>query len=142
MGRRAVLARWARFGAGGAINTGFSYGLYLLLALALPYQLAYLLAYAAGVVFSYWFNAVVVFRVPLSWAGFLAFPVVYAVQYLISAALLGLLVEWLRVPHKLAPLAVAVCMVPLSYAISKLVLAWAARRAAPGPANITTTEMK
>ncbi len=126
-----MLERWGRFLVGGAINTGFSYVLYLLLALALPYQLAYLLAYAAGVVFSYWFNAVVVFRVPLSWKGFLAFPVVYAVQYIISAMLLGLLVELLHVPHKLAPLAVAACMVPLSYLISKVVLAWSARGAAP-----------
>lgn len=135
-----MLARWARFVVGGVINTGFGYGLYLLLALALPYPLAYLLAYAAGVVFSYWFNAVVVFRVPLSWAGFLAFPLVYAVQYLISAALLGLLVEWLQVPHKLAPLAVAACMVPLSYVISKLVLAWSARRSAAAAGTLHTTE--
>lgn len=123
--------RWLRFLVGGAINTGVSYGIYYVLSLALPYQLAYLIAYALGVVFAYWFNAVVVFRTPLSWKGFFAFPLVYAVQYGVSAVLLGVLVEVAGMPAKLAPLAVAVCMIPLSYTISKLVLAWSHKRPAP-----------
>lgn len=114
--------RWLRFAAGGAVNTGASYGIYLLLHLVMPYQAAYLLAYAAGVLFAYWFNSVFVFHTPLSWRTLFTYPLVYAVQYLLSAALLAVAVEGLRLPSGLAPLLVAACMVPLSYLINKMAL--------------------
>jgi putative flippase GtrA len=114
--------RWLRFIIGGGINTGFSYLVYLGINAILPYHVAYLIAYAVGVVFSYWFNARVVFRVPLSWKGLAAYPVVYIVQYLVSALCLGGLVEFFQISELIAPLVVAVAMIPLTYLMSKLVL--------------------
>ncbi|MGA7817085.1 GtrA family protein, partial [Caballeronia sp.] len=73
--------RKLRFIVGGAANTGFTYVIYLLLKRVVPYQVAYLVAYCCGVVFAYWFNAVFVFKVPLSWKGAMSYPVVYVVQY-------------------------------------------------------------
>ena len=114
--------RWLRFLLGGGINTAFTYGVYLALNLVMGYQWAYLLAYALGVVFAYWFNAVLVFKVPLSWKSFFSYPLVYIIQYGVSALLLGALVEIGPVNETLAPLVVAVGMVPLTYVLSKLVL--------------------
>lgn len=114
--------RWLRFLVGGGLNTAFTYALYLLLNTVLSYQPAYLLAYLAGIVFSYWFNAAVVFRLPLSWRGLAAYPVVYVVQYLASALLLGGLVESLNVPERLAPLIVTAVMVPMTYLMSRFML--------------------
>ncbi len=114
--------RWLRFIIGGGINTGFTYLVYLGINEILPYHVAYLIAYAVGVIFSYWFNARVVFRVPLSWKGLAAYPVVYVVQYLVSALCLGGLVEFLQVSELIAPLVVAVAMIPLTYLMSKLLL--------------------
>jgi putative flippase GtrA len=114
--------RWLRFLLGGGINTAFTYGLYIALNLVMGYQWAYLLAYALGVVFAYWFNAVMVFKVPLSWKGVVSYPLVYVIQYGASALLLGALVEMGPVNETLAPLIITVGMVPLTYVLSKLLL--------------------
>lgn len=114
--------RWVRFLFGGGANTTFTYVVYLGLKTMLPYQGAYFIAYAMGVVFSYWFNAVVVFRVPLTWKGFLSYPIVYVIQYLLSALFLGTLVELLGVSVAFAPIVVVVVLFPITYLTSKFVL--------------------
>lgn len=114
--------RWRRFVAGGAANTALSYAAYLALRPALGYQGAWLAAYALGIGFAYWFNASHVFRVALSWRGLLTYPLVYAVQYLVSALLLHLLVERLGAASAWAPLPVALLMLPLTFVISRLLL--------------------
>lgn len=119
--------RWLRFLLGGGVNTAFTYAVYLALNMVLAYQLAYFVAYTLGVVFAYWFNAVVVFRVSLSWKGFFSYPIVYIVQYAASAFLLGGLVEFAGIVESLAPLVVVIAMVPVTYVMSKSVLGWASR---------------
>ncbi len=116
--------RWLRFLLGGAVNTAFSYAVYLALNTILAYQVAFFIAYALGVVFAYWFNAVVVFRVSLSWKGVFSYPIVYVIQYLASAFLLGGLVELVGIVESLAPLVVALVMLPVTYVMSKFVLGW------------------
>lgn len=119
--------RWLRFVLGGSINTAFTYAVYLAINLVLEYQLAYLLAYAIGVVFAYWFNAVAVFHVPLSWRGFFSYPIVYIIQYSVSALLLGALVEIVEMSESIGPLLVTIVMIPVTYVMSKLVLRWSSR---------------
>ena len=114
--------RWLRFIIGGAVNTAFTYGIYLGLNLAIEYQWAYLIAYALGIVFAYYFNARLVFHVSPSWKGLLTYPLVYVIQYGISALALGILVELLSVPKELAPLVVAAVMLPVTYVMSKLII--------------------
>jgi len=113
----------ARFVAGGAANTAFSYGVYFALRPALGYQGAWLAAYAAGIGFAYWFNARYVFRVALSWRGLLAYPLVYLAQYACSALLLHVLVEEWGTASAWAPLPMALLMLPLTYCLSRLLLA-------------------
>lgn len=114
--------RWLRFILGGGINTAFTYGVYLALNRAIDYQWAYLIAYALGIVFAYWFNARLVFRAPLSWNGLLAYPLVYVIQYGISAITLVILIEHLGIPQALAPLVVTAAMLPVTYVMSKLII--------------------
>ena len=114
--------RWLRFLLGGVVNTAFSYAAYLSLKTLLAYQLAYIIAYALGVVFAYWFNARWVFRVPLSWKGLFAYPVVYVIQYLLSALFLGVLVEMFGINANFAPIFVVVALLPITYLMSRFVL--------------------
>ncbi|MGE8447865.1 MAG: GtrA family protein [Comamonas sp.] len=114
--------RWLRFVVGGGMNTGFSYLIYLLGGLVFSYQVAYFIAYVSGIIFSYWFNARFVFHIPLSWKGLLSYPLVYLVQYLISALLLGSAVEYLGINKYIAPLAITLITLPLTYCMSKLLL--------------------
>ena len=122
--RKPKVKRWLLFLIGGGTNTVITYGIYLALNQVLSYQWAYLLAYVLGVVLSYWINAVLVFKVPLSWKGLFAFPLVYVIQYVLSAVLLGVFVEAAIASVNIAPLLVIVITLPVTYAVSRSVLAW------------------
>lgn len=114
--------RWGRFLMGGAVNTAFTYAIYLVLNLVLEYQIAYFIAYALGVMFSYCFNALVVFKVKMTWKGFCAYPLVYVIQYALSATGLAVLVDVFGISKEIAPLMIIVMMIPLTYILSKLVI--------------------
>jgi putative flippase GtrA len=125
MNDSAAVARWrtgAVFVLGGALNTGLSYALYLLLHRFLPFQVAYAMAYVTGIVVAYVYNARVVFKVPLSWRGLLAYPLVYVVQYIAAAVLLQWLVAGWTVSEVLAPLLVSAVMLPLTFVMSRWLL--------------------
>jgi putative flippase GtrA len=74
------------------------------------------------VLFSYWFNSVVVFRVALRADTLARYPLVYVVQYLASALLLGTLVEGLAIPAEFAPLIVSVLMIPVTFVMSRWII--------------------
>lgn len=114
--------RWLRFFLGGMLNTALSYSVFLALTFIFAYQLSYFIAYALGVVFAYLINALWVFRVQLSWKGLFSYPIVYVIQYLLSALLLGVLVEIFAVSVKLAPIFVIVALFPITYLISRFIL--------------------
>ena len=124
MCRRKTLPERLKLVIGGGINTAFTFALYFGLQHLLPYQVAYALAFATGVVFSYWFNATIVFKTPVSWKGFFAFPLVYLVQYLLSAVLLSVFVERIGIPQSVAPLAVIVVTIPVTFVLPR----WFMRR--------------
>jgi putative flippase GtrA len=117
-----AFARWSRFLLGGVLNTGVTYAIYLLLSRPLGYQVAFFVGYIAGIIFSYVFNAKVVFRSALSWRRMMAYPLVYVVQYAASAVMLGVFVELLNLSKLFAPLLVAVATLPLTYLLSRLVI--------------------
>lgn len=118
------LGRWLRFAVGGALNTGLSYAVYMLLCKFFSYQLAYAAAYIIGIIFGYLFNSRFVFNVAWSWKGFWSYPIVYLLQYVGSAMLLGIFIEHLAVSKMIAPVMVSVVMVPVTYILSHWVLSW------------------
>lgn len=124
MSERKLLSDMIKFVIGGSINTAFTYCLYFGLQAILHYQVAYALAFATGIVFSYWFNARIVFKTPIRWKGFFAFPLVYLVQYLLSAVLLSLFVERLGITQNVAPLVVIVLTIPITFVLTR----WFLRR--------------
>lgn len=124
MSDKKSLTNLVKFVIGGVINTAFTFFLYLISQIILPYQVAYAVAFAVGIVFSYWFNAIIVFKTHISWKGFFAFPLVYLVQYLISAMLLGFFVERVGVPQRFAPLIVIALTIPITFVLTR----WYLRR--------------
>jgi putative flippase GtrA len=117
------IKRWLRFLISGALNTSVTYLLYLFLNIFLEYQLAYFLSYFSGIILSYWLNSVIVFKVSLSWKKFFSFPLVYVVQYLIAALILRYTVTQLNIAETIAPLMTIVITLPITYAISRFILA-------------------
>ncbi len=122
MAENKSLTDLIKFLIGGVINTAFTYCLYLSLQVILAYQVAYAVAFACGIVFSYWFNAMVVFKTAISWKGLFAFPLVYLVQYLLSAMLLSVFVERLDIPQSIAPLTVIVLTIPVTFVLTRWLL--------------------
>ena len=112
-----------RFLVSGSLNTGVSWLLYLcLLALAVPYTVAYSIAFAFGIVFTYYLNTRWVFKVAMSWQTFLQYPLVYVVQYGLGLGLMYVLVSVLGIPKKPAPLLVTVLSIPVTFVLSRLIL--------------------
>ncbi|MDT9674592.1 GtrA family protein [Pseudomonas sp. JV414] len=108
--------------AGGFLNTLLTYGIYLLLNMYISYQKSYVIAYITGIVFSYLFNAQIVFNVKKSWKGLMAYPLVYLLQYILAALMLSLMVERLGIPKEIAPLLIIVLLLPVTYLLSKTIL--------------------
>lgn len=119
MARQQSLIHWIKFLIGGGINTAFTYGLYFGLHVIMPYQVAYALAFAVGIVFSYFFNAIIVFKSCVSLKSFFAFPLIYLLQYLLSAVLLGVFVERLGIPESIAPAAVIILTIPITFGMTR-----------------------
>ena len=64
----------------------------------------------------------VVFKTAISWKGLFAFPLVYLVQYLLSAMLLSVFVERLDIPQSIAPLTVIVLTIPVTFVLTRWLL--------------------
>lgn len=122
------IAQFGRFLVAGVANTAATWLLYLVFNLALPYLFAYTLAYALAVVLSYLINSIWVFRTPLSTRSFAGFPLVYAVQYLVSSGLLYVFVDHLRLRESIAPLLAVALTVPVTFMMARFVLTRFQRR--------------
>jgi putative flippase GtrA len=103
----------------GVFNTGISYGVYLLLQRAMHYQLAYVLAFLAGIVTSYLLNAKFTFRAKPTFRSALLFPLAYAVQYAVGAVLLEFAVKFLGVSVTIAPLCVIAVTIPATFVVAR-----------------------
>jgi len=113
---------FVRFLFVGVVNTVFGYVMYLLFNLVFSYQVAYTGAYLTGIVFSYFLNTKLVFKTATSWKSFFAFPLVYVVQYLIGIVFLNVLIEKFGVSELIAPFAIIVLSIPVTFLLSRYVV--------------------
>jgi putative flippase GtrA len=120
--KKFINRRILRFLAVGAFNTLSTYLIYLLCLTIMNYALAFSITTVVGIFIAYVANAKFVFQVPLSWREMMKYPIVYIAQYLIGLTLLVLEVRLLGMNEKLAPLMNVALMIPLTYAMNKLVL--------------------
>jgi putative flippase GtrA len=113
---RRALPEFIRFVVAGAINTGATYALYLICLLALPYLAAYSISYIAGLGISFLLNSHFVFRKPANGIkSYSIFALVYAVQFIVSAVLLWLIVDRIGIMPQVALIFVLTVSVPLTY---------------------------
>lgn len=114
--------KWFIFLLGGLLNTSISYLFYFLFLMILPYQVSYFLAYSIGIIFSYYYNSIIVFQADLSLQKFLSYPIIYVFQYLASAFVLAIMIDVMEINEMYAPLFVSIILVPLTYIMSKIIL--------------------
>jgi putative flippase GtrA len=122
-GRVLLLRSAMKFGVVGVVNTGVYYGTYLALRLALPYFAAHLLALAVAMVASFFLNCYWTFRTRPTWRKFALFPLTNAVNYLMITVGVVVLVEWVGLDSRIAPLVAAIAAIPVTFVLSRRVLA-------------------
>ena len=119
---RQHLPALVRFVLVGVANTAVYYLAYRLLLLAMPYLPAHLLAYAVGIVFSFFANSLFTFRVRPTWRRFLAFPLTTAFNFVVVTAGSVLLVEQGWMDERWATLAMTVVAIPVTFLLTRYVL--------------------
>lgn len=119
---RASALEILRFLVGGLLNVIVGYGAYLIFLHWFRYEVAYAIAYAIGISVSYAFSAIYVFRQPMRWRSALRYPLVYLLQFLLGLALLKVLIEFMHMPERFAPLAVAALTIPATYFASRAII--------------------
>ncbi len=83
---------------------------------------AHVLAFAVAMVGSYFLSCYFTFRTKPTWRKFLLFPLSNATNFVISTAGLYLLVHWLDVDSRIAPLVAAAAAIPFTYLVAQFVL--------------------
>jgi putative flippase GtrA len=132
-----------RFAVVGGINTAVYYGSYLALRTVAPYLVAHLLGIAIAMVVSFFLNCYWTFRTPPTWKKFALFPLGNATNYVIQTVGVVVLVEWLRMDQRIAPLVAAVAAIPVTFLLSRRVLIGRPqrqRRADPLPVGAGTRD--
>ncbi len=114
--------KFIKFVGAGAINTVATYILYIILVLFLNYQISYAIAFVFGIILSFVLNTKYVFEVEQTFKKFLLFPLVYLVQYLLGAIMMNIIVEMIGISKFFAPLFVTICLLPVSYLLSRKIL--------------------
>lgn len=122
MTMKIIHGEFGRFLLAGAANTLLSYLLYLLLLEFLAYLLAYSIAYCFGIAISYFLNVYFVFNRRASFASFVKFPIVYALQYGLGAGLLWLLVDRVGMAPEIAMIGVVAATIPVTFLASRFLL--------------------
>jgi putative flippase GtrA len=129
-----MLRHAGRFVVVGLINTGVYYACYLPLRTVVHYLVAHVLATAIALVGSFLLNCWWTFRTRPTWRKFALFPLTNAANYLSTTAGVVVLVEWLSVDERIAPLLAAVATIPVTFFLSRYLLV--DRPPAEGPVEV------
>lgn len=111
-----------RFALVGLANTAIYYLLYRLLLLGMPYLAAHLLAWTAGMAFSFFANSVFTFGVRPTWRRFLAYPLTTLVNLTLTTIGSVLLVEAAGIDPRFATLVMTLAVVPVTFLATRVVL--------------------
>ncbi|QNZ28379.1 GtrA family protein [Staphylococcus aureus] len=108
----------------GGINTLNYYVVYLLLLklLHIEYMISHITGFLVAFVISYYLNCYFVYRVKPTWRKFISFPITQIVNVSLQTVLLYVFVSWLNLPAEIAPFAVLVITIPITFVLSKWIL--------------------
>ncbi|HDD6977077.1 TPA: flippase GtxA [Staphylococcus aureus] len=108
----------------GGINTLNYYVVYLLLLklLHIEYMISHITGFLVAFVISYYLNCYFVYRVKPTWRKFISFPITQIVNVSLQTVLLYVFVSWLNLPAEIAPFAVLIITIPITFILSKWIL--------------------
>lgn len=117
-----MLRHVSRFAVVGVVNTAVYYVLYLFLRTVVPYLAAHVTALLVAMIGSFFLNCRWTFRTRPTWHKFTVFPLTNATNYVFTTVGVVVLVEWLGVDERIAPLAAAAAAVPVTFVLSRRIL--------------------
>lgn len=135
-----MLRHAAKFAVVGVLNTGVYYGSYLLLRLVVHYLAAHLVAIVIAMVGSFLLNCWWTFRTRPTWRKFALWPLTNATNYVMTTVGVVVLVEWLDVDQRVAPLVAAVAAIPVTFLLSRRVLFGRSEPGGAAPAEVPAAE--
>lgn len=119
---QSVREQGFRFVLFGTFNTLLTYAVYCLLVYVMHPQLAYVLVFALGIALAYIGNSRYVFRRPLDWKIASVYPLVYLVQYVLTAGLIHLFGLFAGLGPRLALAMALVITTPVSFVLNRTML--------------------
>lgn len=114
-----IKSRIVKFTISGAVTTAVTYLLYLILINYIDYKVTYIITYMIGIILSFFLNGKIVFKSKLTVKKFFLYPLIYIVQFAIGMVLLILLVDYLSVDKRIAPLVIVFITFPLTFIMNK-----------------------
>ena len=117
-----IKAQSLRFLLFGAFNTVLTYLIYCLLVFSMHPQVAYAIVFACGVLLAYWGNSHFVFRREMRVKIAAAYPLVYLLQYLLTAGLIHSFGDWLQMGPRVALAIALVIVTPLSFLLNRVLV--------------------
>lgn len=134
---RLPIGELFRFGLVGVANTAVYYACYRLGLLTLPYVVAHLIAWAISFVFSFYMNCWFTYRVKPTWRRFVMFPASAIANVSFTTFGTVLMVEWLSISEKWAPLIAGILAIPVTFTVTRWALKGAGSTALDGRGKST-----
>jgi putative flippase GtrA len=107
----------------GLINTFNYYVLYLLLNwVSNNYMFSHIVAFLISMVGSFYLNTYLTYRTKPTLKKFLQFPLTYVVNISVSTLSIFILVDFMKMNDKIAPLAAVLVAIPFTFVISRKIL--------------------
>lgn len=121
-------AEGVRFLLFGAFNTALTYLAYCMLVFVLHPQMAYVIVFVLGIGVAYAGNSRFVFGQAFDWKIARVYPLVYLLQYALTASLIHVFALWLGFGPRLALAMALVITTPISFVLNRAMLGKARHR--------------
>lgn len=106
----------------GVANTGFYYLIYRLLLTFMPYMAAHIVAWCCAIVFSFFMNCYVTFKVKPTWKRFIVFPSTTLANFTITTVGGYALIEYTGISAKYGTLIASLAAIPITFTLTRIVL--------------------
>ncbi len=116
---KSIRGESLRFLIAGGANTTLTYLIYIVLLYVVSYSMAFTIAFIIGMIIAFILNSLYVFRAPLAWSKLLQYPIIYALQYVAGLTLLALLIEYIGLDKRIAPIFNVMLLTPLTFVLNK-----------------------
>lgn len=116
---KSIKGEALRFLIAGGVNTVLTYLIYLAFLNVVSYVLAFTLSFIMGIVIAFVIYSLFVFKTPFVWRKMIQYPILYVLQYGGGLVLLAVLVEYMGLDERVAPIINVILLTPITFGLNK-----------------------